>query len=233
MMLVPASIVLLLSFQFAAVLSAESCACEAEHLGFAIDCTDTATMLTAFNALQTSSCATDCSSEDCTLNYYIIQAHHDYCQDGEVPTEIEDGFHDFDTVCVACEIQRSATEGAPDCPTSVCDDGSGDAAYSAMLDAGCLTDCSPEACGTNFLTLVAVHDNCPHESLTTAAEEGLHDMESICTMHACNSATTAESQVVCDDHAHEGETTTTSSVKELTVNLATGFLVLIPFIALL
>ncbi|GAX21549.1 hypothetical protein FisN_6Hh440 [Fistulifera solaris] len=231
MMFISASIFLLLSSQFSAVLSAESCACEAEHLGFAIDCTDTAAMLTAFNALQTSSCATDCSTEDCTMNYYIVQAHHDYCQEGEVPTEIEDGFHDFDTVCVACEIQRAATEGAPDCPIPVCDDGSGDTAYSAMLDAGCLTDCSSEACGTNFLTLVAVHDNCPHESLTTAAEEGLHDMESICTMHVCNSATATESQLVCDDHSHEGETTTTSSVKGLYVKAATGCFFLLSFVA--
>lgn len=228
------SLVLLLASQLSAVNAAESCACEAEHLGFAIDCTDTATMLTAFNALQSSSCATNCSSEECVLNYYIVQAHHDYCQESEVPTEIEDGFHDFDTTCVSCDIQRTVTEGATECPVAVCDDGSGDAAYSALLDAGCLTDCSSEACSTNYFTLIAVHDNCSHESLSQASEEGLHDMEESCSMHVCNSATGTESQLVCNHAAEEdhndGDTTTTSSNAKL---VSATFALLLSFMAIL
>ena len=66
-----------------------SCACEAEELGFKIDCSDTATMLTAMAALQASSCATNCTSSDCIKNFFIVQSHHDYCPEGGVPKEIE------------------------------------------------------------------------------------------------------------------------------------------------
>ena len=56
--------------------SAESCACVAEDLGFTIDCANTAAMLEAMTYLNTNGCATACGSDDCVLNYYIVQAHH-------------------------------------------------------------------------------------------------------------------------------------------------------------
>ena len=68
---------------------AESCACLAEELEFSIDCSDTDAMIGAHTALKTSGCSTDCSSQDCETNWYIVQAHHDYCDDSVMPTEIE------------------------------------------------------------------------------------------------------------------------------------------------
>ena len=94
-----------------AAASGGSCACEAEELGFKIDCSDTAAMLEALTFLNANSCVTDCSSEECEKNYYIVQAHHDFCPEENIPEAIEDGFHDFDESCVACGIARGFVEG--------------------------------------------------------------------------------------------------------------------------
>lgn len=63
-----------------------SCACEAEEFGFTIDCDADAPMLAALNQLQALGCATDCSSEDCLVNWVIVQSHHDYCPETDLPT---------------------------------------------------------------------------------------------------------------------------------------------------
>ena len=58
-----------------------SCACEAEEMGFKINCDDTATMLASMTALQADGCASDCTVGDCEKNWLIVQSHHDYCPD--------------------------------------------------------------------------------------------------------------------------------------------------------
>ena len=131
-----------------------SCACEAEELGFTIDCTNEMAMLSALTALKTNGCSTDCSSDTCVKNYYIVQSHHDYCPETQIPEEIEDGFHDFDTSCEACDIERTFIEGADDCPIVDCSTSEGDEAYSRLLDNGCLSDCSSDTCGNDYLILV-------------------------------------------------------------------------------
>ena len=68
---------------------AESCACLAEELDFSMDCSDTEAMMKALAVLKTSGCSTDCSSPACEKNWYIVQAHHDYCDDSAIPNEIE------------------------------------------------------------------------------------------------------------------------------------------------
>ena len=78
---------------------AEKCACMAEEMGFAMDCSDTAAMMEALMVLKSSGCNTDCSSPECEKNWYIVQAHHDYCDESAMPNEIEDDFHDYDEVC--------------------------------------------------------------------------------------------------------------------------------------
>jgi hypothetical protein len=205
------SLLLLLGAALPVVYSAEeeeephhSCACEAEELGFKIDCSDTATMLAALQVLQSSGCSTQCDSDVCIKSYFIVQSHHDYCPEEGVPVEIEDGFHDYDEVCEACEIIKMATEGAPDCPAAVCDDNSGNTAYAAAIEAGCLTNCTSDTCRDHFFILRSVHDSCPHDSLTEASELGLHDLEEACVEQVCNQAVD-EDQLVCheDDHGAE------------------------------
>ena len=65
------------------------CACKAEDFGFAMDCSDTAAMVEALNVLKTGGCSTDCSTPACEKNWYIVQAHHDYCDTSAIPNEIE------------------------------------------------------------------------------------------------------------------------------------------------
>ncbi len=183
--------------------SAESCACVAEDLGFAIDCSNTDAMMDAMNLLNSNGCANECSSELCMLNYYIIQAHHDFCPEATIPEVIEDSFHDFDTSCKACDITRDFVEGAPDCPLANCGDTSGNDAYASLISDGCNMDCSSDICSDLFFTLRVVHDDCPHDVLSRAAEDGLHDLERPCAQHICNRPNSKSSQLVCDNHGHD------------------------------
>ncbi|KAL7543688.1 hypothetical protein ACHAXR_012996, partial [Thalassiosira sp. AJA248-18] len=193
-----------LLFTLAATSAAEgeahSCACEAEEFDFKINCADTSAMLDAMTFLKSNGCATNCSSPDCEKNYLIVQSHHDYCPEEVVPEEIEDGFHDYDEVCTACDIVRKNTEGAPDCPAPNCQDKSGDEAYGALVEAGCGTDCSSVACRDNYFVLRVAHDLCDHDTLSRASEEGLHDMEVSCAAQICNTAGGEDAQLVCEDH---------------------------------
>ena len=69
-----------------------SCACEAEEFGFKIDCADKTAMLDALEFLKTNGCATTCEDEtECHTNFLIIQSHHDYCPEADIPEEVEDG----------------------------------------------------------------------------------------------------------------------------------------------
>ena len=184
--------------------SAESCACVAEELGFTIDCANTDAMLEAMDYLNTNGCASACGSDGCVLNYYIVQAHHDFCPEANIPELIEDGFHDFDTACTGCDIKRDFVEGAPDCPVPNCDDGSGNAAYTSLVATGCQIDCSSDTCRDLFFTLRTVHDSCDHDALTPAAERGLHDLERPCAAQVCNQASGQSNQLVCDPHGGHG-----------------------------
>ena len=99
-----------------------TCACLAAELGFTIDCSKTAPMQTAYDAL-VKDCLTKCDSDECKKNFAIVEAHHDFCLHDDVPKEIEVGFHDLEEVCaMQCVIGRlkdpdhSVCEKM-DCPT--------------------------------------------------------------------------------------------------------------------
>ena len=173
------------------------CACEAEEFGFEINCTNTDAMIAAMTNLQTLGCSADCSSAECEKNFLIVQSHHDYCNDDEVPEVVEDGFHDYDEVCTHCAISQKSISGVAPCPAVTCDS-SGNDAYAAAIDEGCENDCSSEECIKHYLILKTVHDTCDHDVLTQAAEEGLHDLEVPCAAHVCD--TGVSDQLVCDDH---------------------------------
>jgi len=179
----------------------QPCACMAEETGFTIDCQDTQGMLDSLNELKTRGCASDCSSPECVKHYYVVQSHHDYCPEDDIPEVVEDGFHDYDQSCTHCEIKRLFTEGAPSCPVPNCEDTSGNEAYVSLLDNNCLTDCTTEICRDHYFMLRAAHDSCEHDVLSTAAEKGLHDMEAPCAAQICNQAIGDDNQLVCDDHS--------------------------------
>jgi hypothetical protein len=110
---------------------------------------------------------------------------HDYCPTDVIPSEIEDDFHDFDEICMSCEIDRIHVVGAPDCPEPNCEDESGNEAYVFLVENGCSSNCATTACSERFLTLHTVHDGCDHDVLSTTSEEGLHDFEDQCDL-VCN-----------------------------------------------
>lgn len=183
--------------------SGGSCACEAEELGFTIDCADTNAMLDALAFLNANACSADCSSEECEKNFYIVQAHHDFCPEEGIPEAIEDGFHDFDEVCTHCGIARPFVEGAPTCPTPNCDDNSGNDAYTNLVENGCNIDCSSDTCRDLFFLLRITHDACEHDTLSTFSEEGLHDLEVPCADQICNDPAGGASQLICDEDEHD------------------------------
>ena len=184
-----------------------TCACEAEELGWAINCADTVAMTDALDFLATNGCATDCSSEGCEKNFYIVQAHHDFCPEENIPEDIEDNFHDYDEICTLCEIRRQFVEGAPDCPAPSCEDQSGNEAYTSLMAQGCNLDCSSTECQSLFHVLLITHDACEHDVLSTAAEQGYHDLERACVNAVCNdvSGVLADPLVCLDDHDDHGD----------------------------
>lgn len=70
------------------VQSHESCACVAEEENFTINCNQNNALLSALEVLENNGCASDCSSNNCQRNFYLIQSHHDYCSSGEVNNKI-------------------------------------------------------------------------------------------------------------------------------------------------
>ena len=180
------------------------CACEAEKFGFNIDCDNMDAILDALTFLKRNNCATDCSSEECEMNWYLVQVHHDYCPEGGVPEEVTDGFHDYDMTCKHCDIVKPPVEGAPDCPTTDCSDKSGlGLAYVMLVEGECMTDCSSDTCRDYFFILRAAHDGCGEGALATTTERGLHDLEISCTKHICNAPVGMEDPLVCDEEHGE------------------------------
>lgn len=164
----------------------ESCACAAEKDGFVIDCMDQQAMLDAIAALGANGCETDCENVICHTNFFILQSHHDYCLEAEVPEAVEDSLHIYEDGCDSCEILKKVDPGLADCPPHNCQDTSGSTAFTAMINAGCLNDCSTAFCSSNYKTLKAVHDLCEEDDLSTAAELGFHDFSEACSAESCN-----------------------------------------------
>ncbi|KAK1737415.1 hypothetical protein QTG54_011701 [Skeletonema marinoi] len=202
---------LFLSATFAKACNAErilegdihSCACEAIEFEFEINCEAIDTMMESMTFLKSNNCAAVCTEDeapDCFRHYLIVQSHHDFCPEEGIPEEIEDGFHDFDTACTACAIDRKATEGAEDCPVGTCDKGPGDDAYAALILNDCGKDCSSDECKDLYFTLRYQHDKCEHDTISSASEEGMHDLEVPCGIHKCNYDGVDNNLVCVDDH---------------------------------
>ena len=153
--------------------------------------------------LKSNNCAAVCTEDEapeCFRHYLIVQSHHDYCPEDGIPEEIEDGFHDFDIACTPCAIDRKATDGAEDCPVETCEKGPGDDAYAALILNDCVKDCSSDQCKDLYFTLRYQHDKCDHDTISSASEDGIHDLEVPCGIHKCN-YDGVDNQLVCvDDH---------------------------------
>ena len=180
------------------------CACEAEEFGFEIDCSQSDEMLTAMDNLASLGCGQDCTSVECETNWLLVQSHHDYCPTDALPQKVEDGFHDYDEVCASCDITRQRIDGLDDCMVSACDN-SGNEAYDTLLTLGCNTDCTVAGCEEAYFTLLTTHDQCEHDILSDAAEDGYHDMEEACEdLYKCNAV--GKDPLVCVEEESAGFT---------------------------
>ena len=128
------------------------CGCaqyEADH-PFKIDCSDKATINAAIDALiPLTPSKAECEKVDADgvmynqVNFFIMQAHHDYCDHDTLPTGAEKYFHDWESHCLNCAIKRNYETTLKDCPAVTCSDHS-------ILDAAHFTlvnNCEPAAGG--------------------------------------------------------------------------------------
>lgn len=124
---------------------------------------------------------------------------------GRYPGGNLDGLRNFEEQCAKCEIRRAFTPGAPTCPEADCGVGSGGKAYSAVIKAAGLDDCTSKACENEFLTLCAVYNSCPSKTLTEAQERGLHDLEMPCMDARCHVVDGDDQLLACkEEHDHDG-----------------------------
>lgn len=178
-----------------------SCSCALEENDDVLDCDNSSGMLGALSNLQSNACQLDCTSEVCQANYYMVQAHHDYCLRAEIPGSLSSGFHSFEEKCQDCHVIRHTDPSLPSCPAANCEDTSGNAAYAFLLQNECQQDCDTNPdCGRNFRTLRAVYDTCPDGVLGLLTELGLNDLATPCASQDCNTghASTDASQLVCN-----------------------------------
>jgi hypothetical protein len=198
-----------------------TCACDAKENGFSIDCgTNSALLLETLAALIADDCSTDCSSAACHKNFLIVQSHHDFCLHDEVPSPVEDAFHDFEEVCEHCTITRKRDPNLFNCPSSVCDN-RGNEAYGALLTEGCSHACTSSTCASNYQILRSEHDNCDDGTISESAETGIHDFEEICKPFNCNSLLTdarMAEQLICTEE--ESNAVVASRVSGLLVALS-------------
>merc|ERR1719313_637602 len=136
----------------------------------------------------------------CGAAFLIVQAHHDFCDYNAMPTGIEKGFHDYESVCAnaGCAIKRQYIDSLPLCETEVgtitCD-ASGlpdqQSARSALMDkdANCNAICDQNGCKEAFMKVLYYHDSCEADEVDPELETALHTYEGTCTeggLAACN-----------------------------------------------
>uniref|UniRef100_A0A7S4JMG0 Uncharacterized protein n=1 Tax=Paramoeba aestuarina TaxID=180227 RepID=A0A7S4JMG0_9EUKA len=165
----------------------EDCVCIASNAGWTIDCSNQEVMEAAFTLISNYGCDSDCSSSVCQSNFYIVQAHHDYCFEDDVPENIEKNFHDYEDSCTDCHIDRRYDPSLPDCPGVDCSDRDDAIAnFEALIDNGCESDCSSSVCVASYRNIRSYHDNCEEGDLPQFIEEGIHDFEESCEDANCN-----------------------------------------------
>eukprot|EP00793_Prasinoderma_coloniale_P005419 PRCOL_00004827-RA len=174
----------------------ETCACLANELGFAINCSNTAPVMAALGYLDANCSEYDQAnvSEDedgmCSTNYVILQSHHDFCSHHDLPIEAETRFHIYEDSFEGCEIGRQFDPELEVCPpVADCADLDKQLADIAILDSACVDDCSSDACKAAFQAVLMAHDTCHKDLLHITLEVALHDFELVCDDWLCNSVT--------------------------------------------
>ena len=108
----------------------ELCGCaqyEEDH-PFKIDCTDKKAIEDAVNRLKLitpSKAACEAVTDGVMktqVDFFILQAHHDYCDHDVLPTDSEKYFHDWEEYCLNCVISRNYEATLKACPQINCKD---------------------------------------------------------------------------------------------------------------
>jgi hypothetical protein len=74
-----------------------------------VTCNDTATIASAFSALETGGCATTCTSSACVSDYRVLRAYHDACDN--IPGIL--AIHDLEDACEAAECNTASSPFNP------------------------------------------------------------------------------------------------------------------------
>ncbi|XRB16290.1 hypothetical protein RI054_12g61330 [Pseudoscourfieldia marina] len=99
----------------------EPCGCISKEFGFALDCNKTEVIQAAVNYLQDENCKNN-KTPECIRNFYIFQAHHDFCAHDDLPPFNEIVFHAMEEHFDTCFIERQYNPKLSMCPPVNCED---------------------------------------------------------------------------------------------------------------
>merc|ERR1712137_128166 len=163
------------------MVSGELCSCIAYEENFEIGCYQV-NFIESLEFLE-DNCASSCT-QDCQEHYYIVQAHHDYCNSFEISKDVQKRFHVFLGLCEACEISKKWNERYPACPDVDCGDTQSAVSALNYIQNLCQEECESEGCAEAFQTARAFHDWC---TLPDDLGEQFHSYEYTCEAVDCNS----------------------------------------------
>mmetsp|Transcript_32277 Transcript_32277/g.35754 ORF Transcript_32277/g.35754 Transcript_32277/m.35754 type:complete len:271 (-) Transcript_32277:50-862(-) len=169
--------------------NAISCGCASDEHNFKIDCSDQDYLTTALFDIQNPNyaCKSNCTSDICKTNYYIIQSHHDYCFYHELSELVTSVYHDYQPKCMDCHIHRKNNPDIYTCPVPDCsDEKSSIQAYNFLILNQCKSDCSKNGCAYNFRTLRSVYDGCSNDSMNKLIKLGVNTYSDYCHAEDCN-----------------------------------------------
>jgi len=167
------------------------CVCQAKEKGWKLDCSNKEAISAAVAALDANAaCMAKDAPADCTLNYHVMQAHHDHCLHDALPTGIEKTLHDYEHFYDDCFVKRQFNPALKACPVVDCNDATAMTKAIATLQAGCTsaTACADATCSAAMKVVLMAHDVCPEDKLPNNLETALHDHEEPCEDQLCNSA---------------------------------------------
>ena len=174
----------------------EKCECVSRKRGFKIDCSkesmDKVRAAVSYLEANKPACRKKSASKTCHDNYYVMQAHHDYCSHKQLPAAVGNTIHDFESFYDDCLIKRQYDSTLKACPAVKCADAKTTLATAdtTMLNANCSGVCKGVAtCANTFKQIVRAHDDCSESLLPPSVEKALHKYEDICEEELCNTVT--------------------------------------------
>ena len=203
----------------------ESCACaagETQH-PFTLDCSAASALATAEGTLISAGCQpTEASCEAlsdasgtgsmmmvCQTAFFILQAHHDFCEHDTLSSVQEGLVHDFEDACHSCNISRPFDAAIRNCNIPNCDDPAPAIAAFETLNGTCVAGAS--CCGSAvtqdaYALIFEYHEICHESDIPQFVEHAIHDFEAACEAYGeCNTPMSASVGYEPDHCEEEGE----------------------------